>query len=1354
MATVFANSALMMGPLALSAGTQPILQAEEASRLAVTSLLMMVNPAAAVSLNAFHEMTRSGAASHPLFRPANDNGIAESQDADELISIGDQSKTDGDYATAIRAYEKALHLDPENSEILFDLAQADFGNGDFSSAARGLSAYLSKPGNSRFDEARKLRLEANENDLKRIEDGQIELGESHDIEIERVRAEINTDEAMLLALNADSISANIETRRFAPSEQLAAQFAAFSAVSFEEAEDADFVQDRLSHLTAATYGALETDASASDRPEVRERAPLYKAQKALALGEIDEATEILEPLQEKFPEAAALRDHTLFAAACQRLSDEKTDEAVEILTPLRDRLPAADRLLTRLGHVSPRVVNLQALAVWENYIEDRKAVEIDGDTSLLGMAFGGIQYAVEGKTGHERIYAKWELETDLLDEVRKRLTARQNDTIDGALAAIAADGPEALRSRADALRKEPHSTDGSSLLGQMVRHLADGGKNEEGARFLIEQAEQHALHFQGHRTAFALCGLMRDAAGDNLGLREAALDRIGNLQGSKSFSKIAWDAVQTEDPLSIGVELLVLKGATRVGALARLAVGEKIALTGRKAVVLGMAAEVGAEGTTLWAANTTQEAASQDVGRVLTPLHLAKGLGASLLMVPNIKGFQALGKFSAITLETGAALTWVLTHGWSLGGMVLSTQTSQRLGLTETPEGGLKESLVHDLIGYAKFAVAPRAVDHALGAKHVQATRDLQAKIERTESTLRIAPPKPPAELPAFAEANSHAYGVAGPAGVYGLLTSQGLPQSVALLGGAMAFAPFAVGMIWGKVMLPGASKRAAAPAAPEPISFLARQARPVQEVSPVEAVAKVENITAKLPQAVSEKLVEKSAEDPEIAVLREDLLKTMTLQLSHSGSLASSLESPSLRRTLDALSTKNPALRADIAAFSEQAKVCRERIADHENAARVALESGDLFEISQAAVRWDAKVAPEIDKLKESNYYLLHAAYDAAVDRAVAAAGKQEFELTRLKVEANVKGLSMDFRIEVKNLEDLPLDPQNPVGSLETWSARDLVTIEVTADNPGHLAEIQKTLSRAASAEEPIDVRFDVESETAPALAKRRTNVLTHPLLAPMWSFLGMGMGGGWSGTGSNTAQVLQGRTDGKFLTIGRLPGNDIVVSNAMVSGQHGAIGWGRSVKDGKTVEGWVVVDGPVGSPQRSRNGLFVNGQRVPGKFHPVAHGDRIRIGEEEFTFEDPRLPSMNALASVAKADAVIGHNVSHLLSSRFMHVLKNEKVVMRKFTEESSASGYVHVNTLIDAQGQIVYLGKLKDFTPEIRKGYEAGIYEVVSLFVDLQGVIHTDQSPGFSSLPEPSRNALLRAIEVANTKRQTGR
>ena len=73
-----------------------------------------------------------------------------------------------------------------------------------------------------------------------------------------------------------------------------------------------------------------------------------------------------------------------------------------------------------------------------------------------------------------------------------------------------------------------------------------------------------------------------------------------------------------------------------------------------------------------------------------------------------------------------------------------------------------------------------------------------------------------------------------------------------------------------------------------------------------------------------------------------------------------------------------------------------------------------------------------------------------------------------------------------------------------------------------------------------------------------------------------GMGMGGGWSGGGSSASKVLQARPDGKFLTIGRLPGNDIVISNQMVSGQHGAIGWGRSVKDGKTVEGWVAVDGP----------------------------------------------------------------------------------------------------------------------------------------------------------------------------------
>ncbi|HZQ37095.1 MAG TPA: FHA domain-containing protein, partial [Dehalococcoidia bacterium] len=78
---------------------------------------------------------------------------------------------------------------------------------------------------------------------------------------------------------------------------------------------------------------------------------------------------------------------------------------------------------------------------------------------------------------------------------------------------------------------------------------------------------------------------------------------------------------------------------------------------------------------------------------------------------------------------------------------------------------------------------------------------------------------------------------------------------------------------------------------------------------------------------------------------------------------------------------------------------------------------------------------------------------------------------------------------------------------------------------------------------------------------------------------------------------------------TIGRAPGNDIVLSVPTLSTNHAIICWQQG--------GWSVLD------QRSRNGTFVNGRRVDSA--PLHDGDRIVLGDEvTATF---RLPAAAAL-------------------------------------------------------------------------------------------------------------------------------
>jgi pSer/pThr/pTyr-binding forkhead associated (FHA) protein len=74
---------------------------------------------------------------------------------------------------------------------------------------------------------------------------------------------------------------------------------------------------------------------------------------------------------------------------------------------------------------------------------------------------------------------------------------------------------------------------------------------------------------------------------------------------------------------------------------------------------------------------------------------------------------------------------------------------------------------------------------------------------------------------------------------------------------------------------------------------------------------------------------------------------------------------------------------------------------------------------------------------------------------------------------------------------------------------------------------------------------------------------------------------------------------------TIGRAPTNQISIADGSVSSVHARIL--------RTAEGFVLED------LQSRNGTFVNGEKVDGK-RPLADGDLIRLGKIIMTFNVAR--------------------------------------------------------------------------------------------------------------------------------------
>src|SRR5262249_8798867 len=98
-----------------------------------------------------------------------------------------------------------------------------------------------------------------------------------------------------------------------------------------------------------------------------------------------------------------------------------------------------------------------------------------------------------------------------------------------------------------------------------------------------------------------------------------------------------------------------------------------------------------------------------------------------------------------------------------------------------------------------------------------------------------------------------------------------------------------------------------------------------------------------------------------------------------------------------------------------------------------------------------------------------------------------------------------------------------------------------------------------------------------------------------------------------------LQGQripVDKKDFQIGADPSNDLVItSDDYLSGKHAAVQASKG--------GWILID------KRSRNGTFVDGQKLPGEPGQVLRpGQSIRIGAFEFrvAFEYPRRQNLDS--------------------------------------------------------------------------------------------------------------------------------
>lgn len=134
----------------------------------------------------------------------------------------------------------------------------------------------------------------------------------------------------------------------------------------------------------------------------------------------------------------------------------------------------------------------------------------------------------------------------------------------------------------------------------------------------------------------------------------------------------------------------------------------------------------------------------------------------------------------------------------------------------------------------------------------------------------------------------------------------------------------------------------------------------------------------------------------------------------------------------------------------------------------------------------------------------------------------------------------------------------------------------------------------------------------------------------------------------------------DGAEHTLGRAPGNDVVLRDPLVSRTHAII-----LKRG---------DSLVLEDLGSHNGTYVNDERIH-QIRRLRHGDRLAVGSSKILFEDPR-QALEDTTQVAEAAvfAAAAFTQRQIQVLRLMaRGLSNKEIGARLYVSERTAKAYV---------------------------------------------------------------------------------
>lgn len=375
---------------------------------------------------------------------------------------------------------------------------------------------------------------------------------------------------------------------------------------------------------------------------------------------------------------------------------------------------------------SDRELSLAAITAWEIYNQEGEAIQTSEAKGWIGSFVGTVDYLFrEGKKTHlHDIAEKWVLERDLVYRAKGLILRGEAPNLKAALTHLQKHGSPEISQRAAFYLKPEYRSYKGHPLGNLIDFTANPTDNEN-ARLLVQHGFELEYQSKGSTSALAIYRLVHQYSPDPA-VRQFAQGNIEAHEGKSSFSRALQKSVFSTSPENLATEVLIFKGAHRVGKFFSGTVetmARKASLSKGISWVLAKTTGFLAEGNALWVGNTAKAMAQQDPAQTLKKEHLAKSYKANFVMLGltkllgqagNALGLSLVKRLGLIEAEQltlgGQALLHGIGHGSGLGGMIASSQANEALGYKEKAKGGTSEDIAQDLVGYLAFGIANKGL--------------------------------------------------------------------------------------------------------------------------------------------------------------------------------------------------------------------------------------------------------------------------------------------------------------------------------------------------------------------------------------------------------------------------------------------------------------------------------------------------------------------------------------------------------------------------------------------------------------------------------------------------------------------